>query len=97
VPKNGGFYWMSSEKSGNPSFRAFLHQLRAHAKVKALALIPDYASIHHAKAIKKITEVLLVVKIHHLAPNSPEYNPIEQVWHWLKPLVHAEKTNNGGI
>ena len=97
APGNDGFYWKSSVKSGNTSFRAFLHQLRAHAAGKTLALILDNASIHHAKAIKKFTEVHSEVKILHLAPYSPEYNPIEQVWRWLKPLVHAAKTINGGI
>jgi len=37
------------------------------------------------------------VKIFHLAPYSPEYDPVEQVWRWLKTLVHAAKTINGGI
>ena len=31
------------------------------------------------------------------AIDSPEYNPAEQIWRWLKPLVHAAKTINGGI
>jgi len=60
-------------------------------------LILDNASIHHAKTIRKFTEHYTEVKFYHLAPYSPEYNPIEQVWRWLKPLVHAAKTINGGI
>lgn len=97
VPGNDGIYWKSSIESGNASFRAFLNQLRAHAKGKTLALILNNASFHHAGAIRKFTEAHPEVKIFYLAPYSPEYNPIEQVWHWLKPLVHAAKTINGGI
>ena len=62
-----------------------------------MALILDNASIHHAKALRTFAERHPEVKFFHLAPYSPEYNPIEQVWHWLKPLVHAAKTINGGI
>jgi len=60
-------------------------------------LILDNASIHHAKTIREFTEHYAGVKFFHLTPYSPEYNPIEQVWRWLKPLVHAAKTINGGI
>lgn len=97
APENDGFYWKSAKKSGNKPFRDFLHQLRAHASGKTLALILDNASIHHAKALRTFAERHPEVKFFHLAPYSPEYNPIEQVWHWLKPLVHAAKTINGGI
>ena len=37
------------------------------------------------------------VKIFYLPTYSPEYNPIEQVWKWIKPLVHAAETIAGGI
>ena len=62
-----------------------------------MALILDNASIHHAKALRTFAERHPEVKFFHPAPYSPEYNPIEQVWHWLKPLVHAAKTINDGI
>jgi transposase len=78
-------------------FKEFLHQLRAHAGGKTLALVLDNASIHQAKTIKEFTRRHANVKFFYLATYSPEYNPTEQVWKWLKPLVHAAKTINGGI
>lgn len=77
--------------------KEFLHQLRAHAGEKTLALVLDNASIHKAKTINEFAQRHANVKLFHLATYSPEYNPTEQVWKWLKPLVHAAKTINGGI
>lgn len=60
-------------------------------------MILDNASIHKSKTIKDFARRHPDVKLFHLATYSPEYNPVEQVWKWLKPLVHAAKTINGGI
>jgi transposase len=60
-------------------------------------LILDNASIHKAKTIKEFASRHENVSFFHLATYSPEYNPTEQIWKWLKSLVHAAKTINGGI
>lgn len=60
-------------------------------------MILDNASIHKSKIVNKFLEQNHNVKILPLPTYSPEYNPTEQVWKWLKPLVHAAKTINGGI
>ena len=91
------FYWKSSRKSDTTVFKAFLHQLRAHAGNKTLALVLDNASVHRAKAVNAFLNKYPDVKIFFLPTYSPEYNPTEQVWKWIKPLVHAAKTIGGGI
>ncbi|MBR1604246.1 MAG: transposase, partial [Synergistaceae bacterium] len=45
--------------------------------------ILDNASFHRKKRLYKIAE-LHNVKIIFLPPYSPELNPIEHFWHWLK-------------
>ena len=60
-------------------------------------MILDNASVHCARIIKTFKEKYPTVKIFFLPTYSPEYNPIEQVWKWIKPLVHAAKTIGGGI
>lgn len=37
------------------------------------------------------------VEIFYLPPYSPEYNPVEQVWKWIKPLVNGITTFKNGI
>lgn len=78
-------------------FRLFLHQLRAHTVNKKLVLILDNASVHHARETMAFVQKYPDVKIFYLPTYSPEYNPTEQVWKWIKPLVHAAKTIGGGV
>jgi len=54
------------------------------------------ASIHGWKFIKAFIEKYQDVKLFKLPTYSPEYNPIEQVWRWIKPFVHAAKTIEKG-
>jgi len=77
--------------------KSFLHQLRVHAAGKTLVLILDNASVHQAGATRAFVEKYPDVKTFFLPTYSPEYNPTEQVWKWIKPLVHAAKTIGGGI
>ena len=71
--------------------------MRAHARGKTLAIILDNASIHKAKSIKKFIEKHKDIHLFALPTYSPEYNPTEQFWKWIKPLVHGAKSINGGI
>lgn len=97
APANDAFYWKSSSKSNTDVFRLFLHQLRAHTVNKKLVLILDNASVHHARETMAFVQKYPDVKIFYLPTYSPEYNPTEQVWKWIKPLVHAAKTIGGGV
>ena len=29
------------------------------------------------------------IRLFYLPPYSPEYNPVEQIWHWIKPAIHG--------
>ena len=50
---------------------------------KGDVIILDNASFHRKKRLYEIAE-LHNVKIIFLPPYSPELNPIEHFWHWLK-------------
>lgn len=81
------FYRKSSEKSDSQIFNAFLHQLIGHCPNSKTILVPDHASIHICCYIKKFIKRKPNLKIFTLPAYSPEYNPTEQVWRWLKPRV----------
>jgi len=74
-----------------------LHQLRAQFEGKRLAIILDSASIHRSRKLKRFLEKCPDLNLFALPAYAPEYNPIEQVWHWIKPLVHGIKTIENGI
>lgn len=45
-----------------------------------IVLVLDNAGWHRAKALKVPQNITLL----HLPPYSPELNPMERLWHWLK-------------
>ena len=96
-PRTKSFYWKSAEKSDKQTFKAFLHQLSGHCPNSKTVIVLDNASIHTCRYIKDFAERNPNVKIFTLPTYSPEYNPVEQVWKWLKPRVCGlPKAMNGG-
>ena len=61
-----------------------------------MVVILDNASIHGSKYIREFLLKYPNIKLFHLPTYSPEYNPTEQIWKWLKPLVHGAKTIENG-
>ena len=44
---------------------------------------------HKSRAVKRFLTQHDWVVLEHLAPYSPEYNPIERFWQWLKAKVYG--------
>ena len=57
-----------------------------------IILILDNSSIHKSKKVKESLKHNPWVKLELLAPYSPEYNPIERFWLWLKGKVYGAKS-----
>lgn len=53
---------------------------------KPIAMVLDNYKVHHALPFKKICNFLNMDLIY-LPPNSPKYNPIEQVWRTIKARI----------
>lgn len=66
-------------------FAGFLGLLMEHVD-KPLVVILDNASVHKAKAIEPLLNVLerRGLKLYFLPPYSPELNRIEKLWHKMK-------------
>ena len=52
-------------------------------------VIMDCARWHADKAAENIEKITLI----HLPPYSPELNPIEQVWQWLRQRKMANRVS----
>ncbi|WP_091260828.1 transposase [Aneurinibacillus thermoaerophilus] len=70
------------------SFLEFLKKVMKRYANKKVIMIIDNAHIHHAKLLRPF------LKEHHqrlyllfLPPYSPNLNPIEKLWRWLKDSV----------
>ena len=86
------FYWKQAARGNATTFIAFLHQLHQVFPEKHLMLILDNCSIHHSKKVQRFVAKTSWLDLKHLAPYSPEYNPIERFWHWLKRKVYGCKS-----
>ncbi len=54
-------------------------------------LIMDCASWHADKVVQDIEKITII----HLPPYSPELNPVEQVWQWLRQRKLANSYFSG--
>jgi len=72
---------MYADKSNLKNFKKFLKMLSR--KVGRCILVLDNASWHKSKKAIRYAEKLGIV-LYFLPPYSPELNPIEQLWKWIK-------------
>lgn len=87
--KTQKFYWKQSNRGTSDSFILFLTQLRQKTPGREIVIILDNASIHHSKKVKEYLKRHKQIHLFHLPAYSPEYNPVELFWKWLKPKVYG--------
>jgi hypothetical protein len=73
-------YWKQAAKGNAGTFIAFLHLLHQSFPDQLLVLILDHCSIHQSQKVKAFVAKTRWLGLEHLAPYSPEYNPIERFW-----------------
>lgn len=72
--------------------KQFLEQLKANNPGKTLIIILDNARIHISKYIQQYLSKNENIRLFFLPTYSPEYNPIERFWLWLKRKVYGLKS-----
>lgn len=85
-------YWKQAPRGHAGTFIAFLHQLHQSFPGQLLVLILDNCSIHRSKKVKAFVAKTPWLELQPLAPYSPEYNPIERFWLWLKRKLYGCKS-----
>jgi len=83
------FYWKKSKKSDSKAFIWFLTQLRQRAPKRQILIILDNATIHKSKKVKEFLQRYPNIHLFNLPTYSPEYNPVELFWKWIKPKVYG--------
>lgn len=71
-----------------PDVVRFFRHILAHVPGKLTVLV-DNARIHHTKALRAFVDAEDRLEVEHFPPYSPELNPIELVWAYLKRHVLA--------
>lgn len=88
--QTGDVFCVPTQKCNAVTFLDFLKQIVARYPKKMIVMILDNARIHHAKLLRPFLEehrhqLFLLF----LPPYSPELNPIEKMWGWVKETVIA--------
>jgi transposase len=63
--------------------------LRQRTPDKQIIIILDNATIHKSKKVKQYLQRHQQLHLFYLPTYSPEYNPVELFWKWLKPKVYG--------
>ncbi|MBW3636019.1 MAG: IS630 family transposase [Armatimonadetes bacterium] len=80
--------WQKSGTWTRDSFEAFLQDGLLPVLPSGSVLVLDNARIHHGGNIKALVEQA-GCSLLYLPPYSPDFNPIEMLWSWLKNHVRA--------
>jgi transposase len=56
---------------------------------KELVVILDNYSTHKSKKVARYVKRFPMIHLFYLPPYSPEYNPVERIWGWIKPKVYG--------
>jgi len=79
-PQRGDSFFLVLPYCNTPCMNVFLRELSAEYPEDYIVLVADGARWHVAKGL----EIPNNIEIIHLPPYTPEMNPIEQVWAWIR-------------
>lgn len=82
-PINGDSLMLELPYCNSEMFQLFLDELSNHQKDEFKILVLDNGSFHHAKTLQIPNNIALLF----LPPYSPELNPAERVWHFIKQNI----------
>jgi len=88
-PLHGRVYSVLADRLTHVEFQVFLESLITHYKTPGkIVLVLDNARFHHAKALQPFLEQMKSkLELLFLPPYSPDLNPIERFWKFLRKLV----------
>ena len=85
------FIYQQADKINADSIAAFLVALRRqHPEKCKIHIIWDNAGYHHDKRIKVFAKSL-AIELHYLPAYSPNLNPIERLWKFMRQRVMYNK------
>jgi transposase len=89
---SGEFFYRTTFLRGNAlRFKRFLCCLKRKFRSDKILIIADNASFHKAKWFTKWWQGLNWLRIEFLPAYSPDFNPIERLWKWIKKeYVHNQ-------
>ena len=78
-----------TEEMKTKDFINYLIQVLTEYPIKIINLVVDNASWHKSKELQPFLEYNKRLNLIYLPPYSPDLNPIEKLWYWLKKSITA--------
>jgi len=91
-PIDGEAVFQISDRKNGGSFIGFLELLLKKFPVLDIYLVVDNATYHRSKMVKEWLAKNPKIHLIYLPSKSPQLNPIEHMWRWLKGEVAANRT-----
>lgn len=88
----GEFIWKTFDKKNGANFIIFLEELLSTYLEKVIYVMLDNASYHRSKLVNEWLDTHKRIQLIYLPPRSPQLNPVEKMWWWLKGKVAANRT-----
>ena len=87
-PQTGQLIVNFAQKGNAVTFKKHLRKILRTCKDKRkIVLYVDYVRYHHAKALKPFLEAHPELKIRYLPAYSPDLNPLERVWWYMRKNI----------
>lgn len=86
-PKTGEHFTLIMPHCDTDCFNVYLQHLAQHYQGKQIYIIMDQAGWHKAKGVKKNPDIHFIF----LPPYSPELNPVEKFWQYIKDKILKNK------
>lgn len=85
-PIDGDSFYIEAPCTNSEVFEIYLNELSAHRPDELKIMVLDNAAFHKAKKLKFPDNIVPVF----LPPYSPELNPAEKVWQWIKARISSK-------
>jgi transposase len=87
-PQTGQLVVNFAQKGNTATFKKHLKAvLRAYKGKQKIIVYIDNVRYHHAKALKPFLEAHPELEIRYLPPYSPDLNPVERVWWYMRKSI----------
>ena len=83
APGDGDHFTLELPRCDSDCFQAYLEHFSQHRPEEMKVVVLDNGAFHKSKALQLPDNIVL----HFLPPYSPELNPAEQIWRYVKDRV----------
>jgi transposase len=93
-PFTGAFVYELLDRHNGEAFVTFLEKLVATCPGRAIHFLLDNARYHSCRLVHEWLDLHPQVHLVWLPKRSPQCNPVEDLWRWLKPEIAANRTHH---